>query len=151
VCIDWLVDVANSGHEDRPTRVNYVRLFLSVPSYTLYRLTESSCMPSFHSHCIVGGVIGVGIATIGGDGVVWGWKGVAQVFAAWGIAPAVAGAFAAIIFLLTKYLVLERKNPLRAGFIAIPIYFGITSGILTMLVVWKGGESAISNIFRART
>ena len=32
-------------------------------------------------------VIGVGIATLGTEGVVWGWKGVSQVFAAWFIAP----------------------------------------------------------------
>jgi hypothetical protein len=34
---------------------------------------------------------------------------------------------------------MKRKNPLRAGFILIPFYFGITSGVLTMLIVWKGG------------
>lgn len=41
----------------------------------------------------MGGVIGIGIATLGADGVVWGWKGVSQVFAAWVIAPAIAGCF----------------------------------------------------------
>lgn len=82
----------------------------------------------------------MGIATLGADGVVWGWKGVSQVFAAWVIAPAIAGAFGAIIFTVTKYGVLKRNNSFRAGLIAIPIYFAITSGILTMLIVWKGGE-----------
>jgi solute carrier family 20 (sodium-dependent phosphate transporter) len=84
-------------------------------------------------------VIGVGIAALGADGVVWGWKGVAQVFAAWAIAPAIAGAFAIIIFTITKYGVLKRANPLRAGFWMIPFYFAFTSGILTMVIVWKGG------------
>ena len=51
----------------------------------------------------MGGVIGAGIAALGADGVNWGWKGVSQVFAAWVIAPAIAGGFAAIIFLITKY------------------------------------------------
>lgn len=93
------------------------------------------------SHCIVGGVIGVGIATIGSDGVQWGWTGVAQVFAAWGIAPAISGAFAAIIFLLTQHTVLNRRDPLRAGLRTIPLYFFFTSAILTMVVVWKGAPS----------
>jgi solute carrier family 20 (sodium-dependent phosphate transporter) len=84
-------------------------------------------------------VIGVGIAALGADGVNWGWKGVSQVFAAWVIAPAIAGGFAIIIFLITKYGVLQRKNSLRAGFWMIPFYFAITSGILTMVIVWKGG------------
>ncbi|MCJ1365942.1 hypothetical protein MMC16_005067 [Acarospora aff. strigata] len=98
-------------------------------------------LPVSTTHCIVGGIIGVGIATLGADGVVWGWKGVSQVFAAWVIAPAIAGAFAAIIFLITKYGVLKRKNSFKAGLVAIPIYFAITSGVLTMLIVWKGAPS----------
>ena len=89
----------------------------------------------------MGAVIGVGIATIGGNGVVWGWDGVASIFAAWFIAPGIAGCFGAILFLITKYGVLKRQNPFRAGLICIPIYIALTSGILTMLIVWKGGES----------
>ena len=88
----------------------------------------------------MGGVIGVGIAALGADGVNWGWKGVSQVFAAWVIAPAIAGAFGAIVFLITKYGVMKRKDSLRAGLWMIPLYFAVTSGILTMVIVWKGGE-----------
>jgi sodium-dependent phosphate transporter len=88
----------------------------------------------------VGGVIGVGIAALGADGVNWGWKGVSQVFAAWVVAPAIAGGFGAIIFLITKYGVMKRKDSLRAGLWMIPLYFAVTSGILTMVIVWKGGE-----------
>lgn len=89
-------------------------------------------------------MIGVGVAALGADGVQWGWKGVAQIFAAWGIAPAIAGSFAAIVFLITKYGVLKRKNPLLAGLVSIPFYFALTSGILTMLIVWKGGKSLLT-------
>lgn len=85
----------------------------------------------------------MGIATLGADGVVWGWegKGVAQIFASWFIAPAISGGFAAIIFLITKYGVLKRENPLKWGFIMVPMYFGLTSGILTMVIVWKGAPN----------
>ncbi|KAG8808791.1 Na+/Pi symporter [Serendipita sp. 400] len=93
------------------------------------------------SHCIVGGVIGVGIATIGADGVNWGWKGVSQVFAAWVVAPGIAGVLAAILFLITKHGIMKRANPLRNGLIAIPCYFALTSGVLTMMVVWKGAPA----------
>lgn len=64
-----------------------------------------------------------------------------QVFAAWVIAPAIAGAFSIILFSITKYGVLKHQDPLRAGLWMIPLYFGVTSGILTMVIVWKGGES----------
>jgi len=89
----------------------------------------------------------VGIATLGADGVVWGWKGVSQVFAAWIIAPGIAGVFGAMIFSITKYGVLKRKNSFKAGLIMIPVYFAITSGILTMLIVWKGGQQLMTPNF----
>ncbi|KAG0644182.1 phosphate transporter [Tuber brumale] len=108
-------------------------------------LTAATAMglPVSTTHCIVGGVIGMGIASLGVHGVVWEWekKGVSQIFASWVIAPAIAGGFAALIFLITKYGVLKRSEPLRWGFIMVPIYFAITSGILTMLIVWKGAAS----------
>lgn len=104
----------------------------------------------FQSHSIVGGIIGVGIAAIGANGVNWGWKGVSQVFAAWFIAPGIAGAFAIIIFMITKYGVLKRRNPLMAGLWMIPVYFFATTAILTMVIVWKGGkqQSAIDTLSR---
>jgi solute carrier family 20 (sodium-dependent phosphate transporter) len=85
----------------------------------------------------------MGVAALGKDGVVWGWegKGVAQIIASWVIAPAIAGAFAAALFLFTKYGVLLRKNPLKWGFMMVPFYFGLTSAILTMLIVWKGAAT----------
>lgn len=73
-------------------------------------LVASSCyltiatrigLPVSTTHSIIGGVIGVGIASLGTDGVQWGWNGVSQVFAAWAIAPGIAGCFGAIIFTIT--------------------------------------------------
>ncbi|OBT57328.1 hypothetical protein VE04_03177 [Pseudogymnoascus sp. 24MN13] len=98
-------------------------------------------MPVSSTHSIMGGVIGMGIATVGANNVTWGWKGVAQVFAAWAIAPGLAGIFGAIIFTITKYGVLKRENPVRAAFFMVPIYFGFTTAILTMLIVWKGATT----------
>ncbi|KAA8576835.1 hypothetical protein MFRU_014g00780 [Monilinia fructicola] len=103
-------------------------------------------LPVSTTHSIIGGVIGVGIAAIGTDGINWGWNGVSQVFAAWVIAPGIAGSFAAILFLITKYGIMTRKNPVRAALISIPFYFGITTGLLTMLIVWKGAASASATV-----
>lgn len=112
-----------------------------IGSSTFLTIATKLGLPVSTTHCIVGGVIGVGVAALGADGVVWGWKGVSQVFAAWVIAPGIAGIFGAIIFTITKYGVLKRKNSFKAGLIQIPFYFALTSGILTMLIVWKGAAS----------
>ncbi|KIW80462.1 hypothetical protein Z517_07078 [Fonsecaea pedrosoi CBS 271.37] len=104
-------------------------------------------LPVSTTHSIMGGVIGMGIASVGASDITW-WggdvnSGVVSVFLAWIIAPFCSGAFAAITFLITKYLVMLRQNPLMKALVSIPIYFGITSGLITMLIVWKGGSTRI--------
>ncbi|KAF1986501.1 putative phosphate-repressible Na+/phosphate cotransporter Pho89 [Aulographum hederae CBS 113979] len=101
-------------------------------------------LPVSTTHSIMGGVIGMGVATVGANGVNWGWSGVSQVFAAWAIAPGIAGAFASIIFLITKFGVMKRSNPVRNAFFTVPVYFFLTSALLTMLIVWKGASSKVT-------
>jgi PiT family inorganic phosphate transporter/sodium-dependent phosphate transporter len=60
----------------------------------------------------------------------WGWKGIATVFAAWGTAPGIAGCFGAIIFLVTKYGVMRRRNPVRWAFVSVPAYFVVTAALI---------------------
>ncbi|KPM44546.1 Phosphate-repressible phosphate permease pho-4 [Neonectria ditissima] len=103
-------------------------------------------LPVSTTHSIMGGIIGMGIALVGADGIHWAEfdkgisSGVVSVFLAWIIAPGLAGAFAAIIFLITKYGVMLRSKPVWKGLLLVPVYFGITASLLTMLIVWKGGS-----------
>ncbi|KAL4930281.1 inorganic phosphate transporter [Aspergillus undulatus] len=104
-------------------------------------------LPVSTTHSIMGGVIGMGVALVGADGVIW-WggdinSGVVQVFLAWIIAPFCSGAFGAIIFLITKYGVLRRAAPALKALYTVPLYFFVTSALLAMLIVWKGGSSRI--------
>ncbi|RPA84012.1 phosphate-repressible phosphate permease [Ascobolus immersus RN42] len=129
--------------EKQPTVLMLGMMCALIGSATWLTIATSIGLPVSTTHCIVGAVIGMGIATVGVDGVTWGWngKGVAQICASWVIAPGIAGALAAIVFLITKYTVLKRQNPLRWGLIMVPVYFAFTSGILTMVIVWKGAPS----------
>ncbi|CAE6449185.1 unnamed protein product [Rhizoctonia solani] len=102
-------------------------------------------MPVSTTHSIIGSLIGVGIAAGGTGSVKWGWNGngVAFVFASWVIAPLVAGGFAAVVFLITKFLVLNRQGDasVKWGLIVAPAYFFVVSGVLTMAILWKGSPS----------
>ncbi|KAK4446596.1 phosphate-repressible phosphate permease [Podospora aff. communis PSN243] len=110
-------------------------------------------LPVSTTHSIMGGVIGMGVAAVGADGVQWVGKGtglgavnsgVVQVFLAWIIAPGLSGIFGAIIFTITKYGVMLRKNPVWKAFFLVPLYFGVTACLLTMLLLWKGGNYTIT-------
>ncbi|KAI8933288.1 hypothetical protein NX059_009915 [Plenodomus lindquistii] len=114
-----------------------------VGSATYLTIATRFTMPVSTTHSIMGGVIGVGIAAAGPEGVNWSFKGVSQVFAAWGIAPGISACFGAIIFLITKYGVMRRNNPVKMAFIMVPLYFFLTSFLLALLIVWKGGSAKI--------
>jgi sodium-dependent phosphate transporter len=111
------------------TKVISIKLFESDPSVLMLAMTcaivgsatfltiaTRFTMPVSTTHSIMGGVIGVGIAAAGTGGVNWSFKGVSSVFAAWGIAPGISGCFAAIIFMITKYGVMRRSNPVKWSF-----------------------------------
>lgn len=104
--------------------------------------------PVSTTHTVLGGVLGMGIASVGVNGISWigtgtGTElinsGVVSVFLAWIIAPCLAGMFAAILFTTTKYLVMLRKDPVKWAFFLIPFYFGMTASLLTTLLLTKGG------------
>ncbi|KAJ2897349.1 Phosphate-repressible phosphate permease pho-4 [Zalerion maritima] len=94
--------------------------------------------PVSTTHSIIGGFVGAGTASIGITKINWGWNGVSQVFAAWVIAPGIAGIVAAVLFLITKYAVLLRKEAARKALASIPVYTFLTVAALAMLVAWKG-------------
>jgi sodium-dependent phosphate transporter len=117
------------------TKVISTKLFESDPSVLMLAMTcaivgsatyltiaTRFTMPVSTTHSIMGGVIGVGIASAGTQGVNWSFKGVSQVFAAWGIAPGISAGFGAIIFLITKHGVMRRNNPVKKAFIMVPLY-----------------------------
>lgn len=101
-------------------------------------------MPVSTTHSIVGGTIGAGIAAGGASGVVWGWKGVSQIIASWFIAPLLAGCIAAVVFLVSKYCVLEVKSiekSIKRALLLVGVLVFATFSILTMLIVWKGSPN----------
>lgn len=124
-----------------------------IASSTYLTICTRIGLPVSTTHSIMGGVIGMGIAALGKDGITWVPKaggtdlingGVIQVFLAWIIAPGLSGIFAAIIFLITKYGVMLRKNPVWKAFFMVPLYFGLTAGLLAMLLIWKGASTRIN-------
>lgn len=100
--------------------------------------------PVSTTYSIVSAVAGVGVAIGGGDAVNWGWnggKGLATIFAGFFIAPSVAAGFGAVCYLLVKYGVLARRNPLPWAMASGPIVFFTVAAVCTMSIVFKGSPS----------
>jgi sodium-dependent phosphate transporter len=92
-------------------------------------------LPVSTTQTTVGALIGVGFASQAP--IKWAWQSgsVSQVAASWGIAPGIAAGFSAIIFATIKYLVLERKEPLKWAMRLIPFYLAFTAAMLALFIV----------------
>jgi phosphate/sulfate permease len=90
--------------------------------------------PVSTTQTIVGAIVGVGIASQAT--VSWDWKdgSVSQIAASWGIAPAIAAGFAAILFGTLKYSVLERKDSFKWAMRLIPWYLAFTGAVLALFI-----------------
>ncbi|KAJ3245997.1 Na+/Pi symporter, partial [Borealophlyctis nickersoniae] len=98
-------------------------------------------LPVSTTHSIVGAVAGIGITAFGGNAVDWGWTGMGKIIASWFISPVVAGIFASIVYLITKFGVMRSPNALARGLITVPIYVLITMFVSITYIILKGGKS----------
>lgn len=91
--------------------------------------------PVSTTQTVVGALIGVGFATQ--SDISWAWKkgSVSQVAASWGVAPAIAAAFSALLFGILKYSVLERKDSFKWAMRLIPFYLAFTAAVLALFIV----------------
>ncbi|CAK9779351.1 putative Sodium:inorganic phosphate symporter [Cutaneotrichosporon oleaginosum] len=115
-----------------------------VASATWLMIATRNSWPVSTTYSIVSALAGVGVA-LGGPGVVqWGWnggKGLGTIFAGFAIAPSIAAGFGGVVYLITKYAVLKRKNQIRNALYISPVYFFTVAAVLTMSIIYKGSPS----------
>lgn len=136
--------IAASTYENDPAVLMLTMACALVGSACWLTFATAIGMPVSTTHSIIGGTIGAGIAAGGASGVVWGWDGVSQIIASWFIAPVLSGCIAAIIFLISKYCVLDLKSVQRSiknALLLVGVLVFATFSILTMLIVWKGSPN----------
>ncbi|KAJ5616959.1 hypothetical protein N7537_002073 [Penicillium hordei] len=111
-------------------------------SWVMWCTKHSAHVSSTYS--LISAVAGVGVATVGASQVQWGWnngKGLGAIFAGLGMAPVISGCFGAIIFLLIKYIVHVRRNPISWAVWSSPFFFLVASTICTLSIVYKGSPN----------
>ena len=111
-------------------------------SWVMWCTRNSAHVSSTYS--LISAVAGVGVATVGASQVQWGWnggKGLGAIFAGLGMAPAIAACFASIIFLLIKFVVHVRRNPVPWAIWTAPFFFLIAGTVCTLSIVYKGSPN----------
>ncbi|KAF2458833.1 phosphate transporter [Lineolata rhizophorae] len=126
--------------ENSPGILVLAMVVAEIGSATWLTLCTRLGFPVSTTQSIVGALVGVGIAA--DIHVNWGWQdgSVSQIAASWGIAPAIAAGFGAVIMMSINVLVHWRSNPLKAALRVITFYYGLTAGILTLFILISGGH-----------
>ncbi|KAI8138499.1 phosphate transporter [Fennellomyces sp. T-0311] len=99
-------------------------------------------LPVSTTHSIIGAICGFGIAGFGGGAVDWSWNGIIQIVVSWFLSPVLAGAIAAIIYMITKYAVLRQVDSVKWGLRLVPVYFFFTVTIAVFYICFKAPGAA---------
>ncbi|KAI8603262.1 solute carrier family 20 [Dissophora ornata] len=111
-----------------------------IGSSTWVLFATSRGWPVSTTHAIVGAITGAGISAFGVDGIQW--SGITKIVLSWVISPLVAGLVCSIIFVFTKYVVLNHDDSFRRGLIAIPAYFGVALMVDVFYIIFKGAPNS---------
>lgn len=131
--------IVDPHHYDSSPGVLLLVMMCTIMSSSLFlTFATRQGLPVSTTHSLIGGLVGAATASIGITKINWGWHGVSQIFAAWIIAPLIAGCMGFVLFMFTKKFILTKQTAVRRAFYSIPFYTYLTVGALTMLLVWKG-------------
>ena len=120
-------------YDDSPQVLLLGMMCAIIASSTFLTVATRYGMPVSTTHSIIGGLVGSATASIGITKVNWGISGVAQVFAAWVVAPGIAGVLGGLLFLFTKKTVLTSPAAVRRAFFSIPFYTFLTVGTISSM------------------
>lgn len=112
-------------------------------------------LPVSTTHSMVGAIVGMSMVAAGADSVVWYSApkggdnpfpgGVVSIILAWIITPMIAAVVAGLLFIFTKVVVLNARNPFRMSLYLFPLYTFITAWVITYFVIQKGVNGWMKN------
>ncbi|XP_075717574.1 sodium-dependent phosphate transporter 2 [Rhinoderma darwinii] len=93
-------------------------------------------LPISGTHCIVGATIGFSLVAIGTHGVQW--MQLVKIVASWFISPLLSGLMSGALFMLIKFFILNKEDPVPNGLRALPIFYAATVGINVFSILYTG-------------
>ncbi|KAI7341490.1 phosphate transporter [Hortaea werneckii] len=133
--------------ENSPGVLIMAMVVAEIGSATWLTICTKLGFPVSTTQSIVGALVGVGIAA--DIHVNWGWQdgSVSQIAASWGIAPAIACGFGAILMMTIKLLVHQQKDPLKAALLVVTVSRAQKTLVRVRLVPSSLGHSSASGLF----
>lgn len=95
-------------------------------------------LPISGTHSIVGSTIGFSLVARGMVGL--RWDKLALIVASWFISPVLSGLVSTGLLWVLQRFIIFAKNPLRAGLISLPIFYGFTVFVNVISIVHDGPQ-----------
>ncbi|XP_028557609.2 sodium-dependent phosphate transporter 2 isoform X2 [Podarcis muralis] len=93
-------------------------------------------LPISGTHCIVGATIGFSLVAIGTKGVQW--MELVKIVASWFISPLLSGMMSGVLFLLIRFFILNKEDPVPNGLRALPVFYAATITINVFSIMYTG-------------
>ncbi|XP_059621511.1 sodium-dependent phosphate transporter 1-B isoform X2 [Phlebotomus argentipes] len=93
-------------------------------------------LPISGTHSIVGSTIGFSLVARGFQGINWATLG--TIVASWFVSPVLSGLVSTSLFWFMRKFIITVENPLRAGLLALPIFYGLTIFVNVFSIVHDG-------------
>ena len=139
---------------DRPELLMYGMMMVDICTGIWLLIATYFELPVSTTHACVGSIVGMSIAIIGTDGVVWVKTDTAKNFSnsltgiilSWIISPVLAGVVTIILFLTTRRFILRKSNSYDLVRYAFPFYAFLALWIATFAIIYSGLPAADSEI-----
>uniref|UniRef100_A0A2D4HJN0 Phosphate transporter n=3 Tax=Micrurus TaxID=8634 RepID=A0A2D4HJN0_MICLE len=95
-------------------------------------------LPISGTHCIVGSTIGFSLVAIGTQGVQW--MELVKIVASWFISPLLSGMMSGALFLLIRFFILNKEDPVPNGLRALPVFYAATITINVFSIMYAGAS-----------
>ncbi|XP_053116279.1 sodium-dependent phosphate transporter 2 isoform X3 [Hemicordylus capensis] len=93
-------------------------------------------LPISGTHCIVGATIGFSLVAIGTQGVQW--MQLVKIVASWFISPLLSGMMSGVLFVLIRFFILNKEDPVPNGLRALPVFYAATIAINMFSIMYAG-------------
>ncbi|XP_072880341.1 sodium-dependent phosphate transporter 2 isoform X2 [Hemitrygon akajei] len=93
-------------------------------------------LPISGTHCIVGATIGFSLVSFGAQSV--RWIQLVKIVASWFISPLLSGIMSGALFILIRFFILKKEDPVPNGLRALPLFYAATVGINTFSILYTG-------------
>uniref|UniRef100_A0A1L8DEY3 Phosphate transporter n=1 Tax=Nyssomyia neivai TaxID=330878 RepID=A0A1L8DEY3_9DIPT len=93
-------------------------------------------LPISGTHSIVGSTLGFSLVARGFHGINWATLG--TIVASWFVSPVLSGLVSTSLFWVLRNFIITANNPLRAGLLSLPIFYGFTIFVNVFSIVHDG-------------